>query len=154
RTTTFLKDFSLVLNASYIKSKVHLDSTQSLGQSNNRPLQGQAPFMVNAGIFYNNKDKRIQFNLLYNITGKRILYVGAQDYPDIYEMPRHSLDFNASYTFKKQVELSLGLTDLINQQYVLLQDGNSDRKLKRKQDQVFQSYKTGTQISLGVKYTF
>ena len=154
RTTTFLKDFSLVLNASYIKSKVHLDSTQALGQSNNRPLQGQAPFMVNAGIFYNNKDKRIQFNLLYNITGKRILYVGAQDYPDIYEMPRHSLDFNASYTFKKQVELSLGLTDLINQQYVLLQDGNSDRKLKRKQDQVFQSYKTGTQISLGVKYTF
>ena len=154
RATNFLKDFGVVANASYIFSRVHLDSTQAIGQSNNRPLQGQAPYVVNAGIFYNNKERGVQFNILYNVTGKRIVYVGAQNYPDIYELPRHTLDFNASYTFKKGVEVSFGAQDLVNQTSFLVQDGNDDGKIDRKNDQIFQHYKPGTQFSFGVKYTF
>lgn len=154
RATNFLKDFGVVANASYIFSRVHLDSTQAIGQSNNRPLQGQAPYVVNAGIFYNNKEKGIQFNIMYNVTGKRIVYVGAQNYPDIYELPRHTLDFNASYTFKKGVEISFGAQDLVNQKGILVQDGNDDGKIDKKNDQIFQQYKPGTQFSFGVKYTF
>lgn len=154
RANNFLKDFGIVANASYIRSRVHLDSAQALGQSNNRPLQGQAPYVVNAGIFYSNKNKGIQFNIMYNVTGKRIVYVGAQNYPDIYELPRHTLDFNASYTFKKGVEVSFGAQDLVNQKSILVQDGNDDGKIDKKNDQIFQQFKPGTQFSFGVKYTF
>lgn len=154
RVTNFLKDFGLVANASYIYSRVHLDSTQAIGQSNNRPLQGQAPYVVNAGIFYNNKEKGVQFNIMYNVTGKRIMYVGAQNYPDIYELPRHTLDFNASYLFKKGVEINFGAQDLVNQKSILVQDGNDDGKIDKKNDQLFQQYSPGTQFSFGVKYTF
>lgn len=154
RANNFLKDFGIVANASYIYSRVHLDSTQAIGQSNNRPLQGQAPYVVNAGIFYSNKEKGIQFNIMYNVTGKRIIYVGAQNYPDIYELPRHTLDFNASYLFKKGVEISFGAQDLVNQKSILVQDGNDDGKIDKKNDQIFQQYKPGTQFSFGVKYTF
>ncbi|HNE49514.1 MAG TPA: TonB-dependent receptor [Chitinophagales bacterium] len=154
RATNFLKDFGIVANASYIYSRVHLDSIQAIGQSNNRPLQGQSPYVVNAGIFYNNKDKRVQFNIMYNVIGKRIIYVGAQHYPDIYELPRHTLDFNISYLFKKGVEISFAAQDLINQKSILVQDGNNDGKIDKKNDQIFQQYKPGTQFSFGVKYTF
>lgn len=154
RATNFLKDFGLIANASYIKSNVKLDSVQAIGQSNNRPLQGQAPYVVNAGIFYTNKEKGVQFNIMYNITGKRIFYVGAQNYPDIYELPRSNLDFNISYLFKKQVEISFSAQDLINQKNILIQDGNNDGKINKKADQIFQQYKPGTQISFGLKYSF
>jgi TonB-dependent receptor len=150
---SFFQHFGLMANATYVYSKINLGK-ESVGQSNNRPLQGQAPYSINSGVFYENKELGLQVNLLYNVVGKRIVYVGTDDYPDIYEMPRHTLDFNASYRFKKGIELSLNLKDLVNQDVILIQDGNGDKKWNKKTDQVFQKYKPGQTISLGVKYTF
>jgi len=96
----------------------------------------------------------LQANLLYNVIGKRIAFVGTDDNPDIYEMPRHSLDFNIQYRFKKNVEISLAANDLVNQSVLFIQDGNRDKKWNRKTDQIFQQYKPGQTISLGVKYNF
>lgn len=150
---SFFQHFGVMANATYVFSRINLGK-EAVGQSNNRPLQGQAPYSINSGLFYENKDLGLQVNLLYNVVGKRIVYVGTDDYPDIYEMPRHTLDFNASYRFKKGIELSLNLKDLVNQDVVLLQDGNGDKKWNKKSDQIFQKYKPGQTISLGVKYTF
>jgi outer membrane receptor protein involved in Fe transport len=149
----FLNRWSVLFNAAYIKSKVKLGDI-AVGQSANRPLQGQAPYTVNTGIFYTDTDNRFQVNMMYNVTGKRIVFVGSEDYPDVYEMPRHQLDFNASYTFKKGIELSFNANDLINQETILLQDGNLNGKLERNKDQRLQEFRTGTQYTFGVKYTF
>lgn len=149
----FFKHFGLMANATYVYSRVNLGK-EAVGQSNNRPLQGQAPYSINSGIFFEDKDLGLQVNLLYNVVGKRIVYVGTDDNPDIYEMPRHSLDFNASYRFKKGIELNLNLKDLVNQDVIFIQDGNGDKKWNKKSDQIFQKYKPGQTISLGVKYTF
>jgi outer membrane receptor protein involved in Fe transport len=149
----FLNRWSVLFNAAYIKSVVSLGEI-AVGQSNKRPLQGQSPYTVNTGVFYTDTDHRYQFNLMYNVSGKRIVFVGSQEYPDVYELPRHILDFNASYTFKKGVELSFAASDLINMPFILTQDGNQDGKLERKKDQRLQEYKLGRQFSFGVKYTF
>ncbi|MCB0507450.1 MAG: TonB-dependent receptor [Bacteroidetes bacterium] len=149
----FFKHFGLMANASYIYSKVNLGD-EKIGQSNNRPLQGQSPFSVNAGIFFEDSELGLQANILYNVIGKRIVFVGTDDNPDIYEMPRHILDFNIQYRFKKNVELSFAAHDLINQSILLIQDGNRDKKWSRTNDQIFQQYKKGQTISLGIKYNF
>jgi outer membrane receptor protein involved in Fe transport len=149
----FFKHLGVLANISYIYSKVNLGS-EKIGQSNNRPLQGQSPFLANAGLFFEDKELGLQANLLYHIIGKRIAFVGTDDNPDIYEMPRHVLDFNFQYRFKKNVEISLAATDLINSSVLFIQDGNRDKKWNRKTDQVFQQYKLGQSISLGVKYNF
>ena len=149
----FFKHFGLLANASYIYSKVNLGK-ENVGQSDNRPLQGQSPYSVNAGIFFEDKELGLQANLLYNVIGKRIAFVGTDDNPDIYEMPRHTLDFNIQYRFKKNVELSLAANDLVNQSILFIQDGNRDKKWSRKNDQIFQQYKPGQTISLGIKYNF
>ena len=149
----FFKHFGLLANASYIYSKVNLGK-ENVGQSDNRPLQGQSPYSINAGIFFEDKELGLQANLLYNVIGKRIAFVGTDDNPDIYEMPRHTLDFNIQYRFKKNVELSLSANDLVNQDVLFLQDGNRDKKWNRKTDQIFQQYNPGQTISLGIKYNF
>jgi TonB-dependent receptor len=149
----FIKHLGVLVNASYIYSKVDLGK-ENVGQSNNRPLQGQSPYSINGGIFFEDKELGLQANLLYNVIGKRIAFVGTDDNPDIYEMPRHTLDFNLQYRFKKNVELSLSANDLVNQSILFIQDGNRDKKWDRKSDQIFQQYKPGQTISLGVKYNF
>jgi len=149
----FIRHLGLMANASYIYSKVNLGK-ENVGQSDNRPLQGQSPYSINAGIFFEDKELGLQANLLYNVIGKRIAFVGTDDNPDIYEMSRHVLDFNIQYRFKKNVEISLAANDLINQPILFLQDGNRDKKWNRKSDQVFQRYQPGQTISLGIKYNF
>ncbi|HEY1054678.1 MAG TPA: TonB-dependent receptor, partial [Emticicia sp.] len=87
----FIERVSVLFNATLLVSKVKLRDG-SVGQSDNRPLQGQSPYIVNTGINYNNQERDFQVNILYNVIGKRIFAVGFQGYPDLYEMPRNVLD--------------------------------------------------------------
>lgn len=152
-SNNFLKNTGVMLNATYLISNVFLGN-QIAGQSNNRPLQGQSPYVINSGIFYNNPDKNYQINLMYNVSGKKIMFVGAQDYPDIYEMPTHTLDLSVSYQFPKNVEISAGISDILQSKTLWLQDGNGDGKFDRKNDQMIQEYQSGSIINLGIKYNF
>jgi TonB-dependent receptor len=149
----FLQRTGVMFNASYIRSMVNLGEISN-GQSDNRPMQGQSPYLVNGGIFYHDKDHNYQINVLYNVYGKKIMFVGFDDYPDIYEMPRHSLDFSASYLFPKNVELSFGIADILNNKVQWIQDANGDGKFEANKDQQIQSYRPGQVVSVGVKYNF
>lgn len=147
----FLDDLTVLLNASYINSKISLGSIAT-GQSNNRPLQGQAPYIINAALFYNNLKSGWQVNALYNVLGKRIAYIGYDGYPDIYEMPRNVIDLTISKTLNKKLSLRANLSNLLNQQSLLLQDGNGDGKFDRKNDQVIADFKTGRLVGLTIAY--
>lgn len=149
----FLDGFSLLFNGSLIKSHVELGQEQ-LGQSNERPMQGQSPYIVNAGIFYQNEKHDFSINVLYNVIGERIFIIGFDVYPDIYQMPRNVLDINFSKKFKNNIELKLGFGDIINQDVLLLQDANGDGKFDRNNDQVIQRYKPGMTVSFGIGYKF
>ena len=41
-----------------------------------RPMQGQSPYLINAGFFYQHADSGWNAALLYNRIGKRIIGVG------------------------------------------------------------------------------
>jgi len=144
-----LDRINLVFNAAAIKSKIKLGDELAIGQSNERPLQGQAPYIVNTAIFYNDVERGLQINLLYNIVGKNIVFVGFQNYPDLYQMPRNVLDFTFSKRIGKIFTIKGGISDIINQPFLILQDGNQDGKFDRKNDQVIQKFKPGQVISLG-----
>ncbi|MBC6111208.1 TonB-dependent receptor domain-containing protein [Pedobacter fastidiosus] len=147
----FLNDLTLLINASYINSKVKLRDNTT-GQSDNRPMQGQSPYIVNAAVFYNNVKSKIQVNLLYNVAGKRIAYVGTVDVPDIYEMPKSVIDLVITKTFSNKISLKANFNDLLNQNTTLLQDGNGDGNFDRNTDQIFSQFKSGRQIGLTLSY--
>ncbi len=147
----FINKLSTVLNATFIHSKVKLGSIGS-GQSDNRPLQGQSPYIINAGLTYNDMDRKLQVNLLYNVIGKRIFAVGFDGYPDLYEMPRNVIDLTINKELNSKVSIKLGISDALNAAANILQDGNNDKKWNVKNDQIIQSYRPGRLAQVGISY--
>jgi TonB-dependent receptor len=150
----FVNNLNILFNATFIKSKV------TVGNLPERPLMGQSPYLINAGIYYNDNEKGLQVTMLYNVAGKRLFAVGAYTDTsspqlldeDIYEMPRNVLDFSVTKTFNEKFQMKLSISDILNQEYVLLQDGNRDDKFEKDKDQVIQSNRYGSLFSLGLTY--
>jgi TonB-dependent receptor len=150
---SFLGKMSLVFNGTFIYSRVKLDKSLAADQSDNRPLQGQSPYIINAGLNYNDTKRGLQLNLNYNVIGKRIFAVGnnfGAPYPDWYEMPRNVIDFNFSKQVSKLLMIKGGVTDLLNQDNYILQNGNQNNIFNKSEDQVIQSFQPGRVISLGL----
>ena len=69
-------------------------------------MQGQSPYLINTGIFYNNAAHGWNASVLYNRIGKRIIGVGnrygtnadgtSRNIPNSYEMPRNTLDLSVA----------------------------------------------------------
>lgn len=142
---------SLLFNTALIRSRVSLGD-RGVGQSDNRPLQGQSPYIVNVGINYNDTKKDFQLNILYNVIGRRIIAVGFEAYPDLYEMPRNILDVTFSKGLGQRWTLKGGIQDILNQPWRIMQDSNKDNKFESDKDFFVQKYRTGQLVSLGFSY--
>ncbi len=147
----FLENLSIVSNASVIRSRVDLGNTDIKEKS--RPMQGQSPYVINAGLYYNNPDTRWQITLLYNVIGKRIFLVGNNNTPTIYEMPRNVMDLTITKGITNRFLVKIGVQDLFNQQYKLMYDSNFDSKITSV-DGFFQKNRRGQYITAGISYTF
>ncbi|MDR0537021.1 MAG: TonB-dependent receptor [Tannerellaceae bacterium] len=149
---------SLTFNGALISSHVMFDAGST---EHDRPMQGQSPYLVNAGVFY--QHNAVSAGLMYNIIGKRIVGIGRTDsshggsidnnIPDMYEMPRHVIDFNFSYKLGKNIELSAGIRDILAapmtyKQFPVFADANG-RLLKR--EQTTKEYKPGQNLALSIK---
>ena len=118
-----LRNFNFNFNGSYIISDekysedelklrtLGLREGETLGDS--RPLQGQSPFLINAGIDYNHTEKGIRGGLYYNVQGKTLEVVGDGFYPDVYTMPFHSLNFNLIKQFENNTSLTLKVSNIL-----------------------------------------
>jgi TonB-dependent receptor len=144
-----IRNLGIVANAAYISSRVELDPNN---KNDYRPMMGQSPWIVNAGIYYQNDSSKFQVNINYNVIGPRIVIVGVPGIQEVYEMPRHQLDISIVKTVgkSKNIDLRLGVTDLLNQETLLLQDANNDGKLDRKIDQRMQYFQRGSLYSCGI----
>ena len=121
---SMLENWRINFNGSYIISdekysedelklrRLGLREGQTLGTS--RPLQGQSPYLINAGVEYNNQEKGFQGGLFYNVQGKTLQVVGNGFYPDVYTMPFNSLNFNVIKQLKKNRTLTFKVTNLLN----------------------------------------
>lgn len=156
-----MKNFSLSFNGSLIKSQV----TFPKGSHDlNRPMQGQSPYLINTGLFYQNPDWGLGGALLYNRIGKRIIGVGhntgtseagdVRNIPNSYEMPRNSLDLSFCKKFGKW-ELKASIRDILAERVLFKQfeeviiDGS-----KRTVEEVTRSFKPGRTYSLSINYKF
>ena len=116
--TVGLPHFTLVFNGSYIYSRVLFPAGSF---ERNRSMQGQSPYTLNTGFYYDAPDQRWRASALFNRSGKRIVTVGVvnasilEDIPDTYEMPRNLVDLSFSYRFSEKVECSLEVKDLLNE---------------------------------------
>ena len=147
-----LPDFSVSVNAAWIKSRVHFDesSTQS-----NRPMQGQSPYLVNAGVFYQKRGWNAA--VLFNRIGKRIVGVGRSmgtgestvSIPDSYEMPRDVIDISLSKQIGGHLEIKAAVRDLLAEKvrYLQFQDTDSGEV-----EQTVRQYRPGRNVSVSISW--
>jgi outer membrane receptor for ferrienterochelin and colicin len=150
---TFFNNLSLVANASLIKSRIHI--TNSINQVENRPLQGQSNYVINAGLYYQDDNSGITASITYNVFGPRIFLVGSKDYASWGELPRNTIDMAIIYPVSKRVSLTFAAQDLLNQPVQLVQDVNQDGKFDRQgtKDLNIQKFTRGRYFNLGVRFT-
>ncbi|MGB3870850.1 MAG: TonB-dependent receptor [Flavobacteriales bacterium] len=150
--TGVLSRVGVLLNGTLIKSSVTLGS-QAVGQDNERPMMGQSPYVVNAGLFYADSASNFQCNIVYNTFGKRLYAVGSFGTPDIFEMPNGALDVTLGKDLGKHFNLKVGIQNILNTRTLLQQDSNSDGKVGGADEEIM-SFRRGAYFSGGLSYTF
>lgn len=146
-----LNNTSIVFNAAYIFSSIEFNNDGSLTEKTNRPMQGQSPYIVNAGLYYQDDDNGLQANIQYNVFGKRIALVGLPGAPTWWEMPRHMLDMTIAKKISDRTELRLGISDLLNAKFLVKEDANLDNNVSdEKTNRVVRSTRNGQYITISV----
>jgi len=130
-------------NYAWIDSQITLaDKNSDIQTSNQRPLQGQSPYVLNFQLGFDDDERDIHTALLYNVFGKRIVDVGVNGAPDIYEQPRPSLDFVYSQGFGNWT-LKAKLKNILDPDIELTQGKETTRITH-----------IGRELSLAVQYDF
>ncbi len=155
-----LRNFSWSFNGALIKSKVLFDKGSS---DEDRPMQGQSPYLINTGIFYNQPNWDLNIAVLYNRIGKRIIGVGrtvgsngeqTTKIPNSYEMPRDAIDFSISKKFGS-LEVKAGIRDILAQRVNFKQFGSTIKAGEKVDyEEVTRSYKPGRNYQVSLSYTF
>ncbi|MEO5776242.1 MAG: TonB-dependent receptor [Flavobacterium sp.] len=131
--TTFFDDLTLFSNIAIIKSRVDVSNSNNANPQNNRPLQGQSPYVLNAGLQYLNKDNGWIVSANINRVGNRIAIGSSEIEPAIWEKARTFLDFQIAKTFyKNALELKLNIQNVLAQDLIFYQN-------KKSQDEQHQS---------------
>ena len=140
----FLDKLALVCNASLIHSRVDLGVVGS--QERIRTLQGQSPYVINGGLYFNDEKKNLSITAMYNVFGKRIFMVGDALFPTIYEMPRHVIDLSLSKKITSRITLRMAANDLLNYRNRFIQDSNRDGKISDR-DELITTFRRGSYFS-------
>jgi outer membrane receptor protein involved in Fe transport len=117
-----LSPWRLWSNATLTRTRITLADDQVGSQTSaERPLQGQAPYVVNLGSTWAPTGGPSEVTLLYNLVGRRISEVGFDTLPDTYRQPMHLIDLSASRRLRADLALKLGAQNLLNRKVVLKQ---------------------------------
>ena len=150
-----LKNLSVFGNYTYLNSQVVFKDLSSSNKEvkANRPLQGQSPYLINAGIQFTSSD--VNVSLLYNRIGERLALVGNEEFPSVFERPRNQLDFQISKKlFASKGEIKLNVADILNNAFYFYENLNEKTAYNADTDRMFNSYKPGSTITLGFTYDF
>lgn len=99
RLTERLNAFTVFTNATVMRSDIQLDATQASVTRDDRPMIGQAPYVVNAGLTWSPGSGTTSATLLFNRVGERITDAGEIPLPDVKELPRNVVDVSLRFPF-------------------------------------------------------
>lgn len=156
----FFRDLSVIANATFIKSRVRKTYDDELADieqgvpggvvsSIDRPLQGQAPYIVNAGLYYDNAGSGTRVSLIYNVVGTRIYaasvpYIQSQhgDGGPLYrggllELPRHLVDLSFTQRIISSLQMKLSVQNLLDKPVEMAEDYNFTNKYEPEKLETF-----------------
>ncbi|TCO30955.1 TonB-dependent receptor [Pedobacter psychrotolerans] len=154
--TDFLKKTTFYTNLSIMRSKVEINNSGINLLRTDRPMVGQAPYIINAGLQHSFLNDKLNFNALYNKVGRRLIVAGGVFFPEIWDVPRDVIDLQlALKVLKNKGELKFNAGDILNQRLTQYYDRDLNDKYNfGSTDETISSYKPGGNYSLSFSYTF
>ncbi|MEJ2883069.1 TonB-dependent receptor [Pedobacter sp. GR22-6] len=153
--TDFLKKTTFYTNVSVIKSNVETNNTGLNLLDTKRPMVGQAPYIINAGLQHSFLGDKLNFNALYNRIGRKLNVAGGVLFPAIWEAPRNVVDLQlALKVIKNKGELKFNAGDILNNRITQYYDRDLNKNYERSKDETISSYKPGGNYSLSFSYNF
>lgn len=155
-----VEKFSFSGNFTYAYSQIDMSASEREARerfaregqeiTGKRPMAGQAPYIVNAGISYDDNEKNFNAGVYYNVKGRTLEVVGGSVFPDVYTEMFHSLNFTARKAFGEggRSAVSFKVKNILND------DRESFYVAYDAQDQIFSRLSPGVQFSLGYTYKF
>ena len=126
KDVAFLQNTTVYSNLSLVKSVVSfLDNSSAYV----RPLQGQSPYIINAGIIHENYTTGWSYSVALNRSGERLAFVGANPIKapyraDVYEQPRTVIDLQIAKNIGKfNIKATWG--DVLHQDLKFTQEGTA-----------------------------
>lgn len=142
--TSYLDNFYFGGNLAYMASTITLsDSIVNLYglTTREREMQGQSPYVLNLQLGYENEGRIV--TLLYNSIGERIVSLGTEGDPDIYEQPFHQLDLVYSEELSASTMLQFKIQNILDDSVDWTQEGY-----------VIRTHKKGMDITAKLEYKF
>ncbi len=147
RFTRLLENLSFQGNFAWIDSEVTVSRSGIFQPTNlKRPLEGQAPYVLNLGLNYANLGSW-EAGVFFNRFGERLSAAGGSGLPDIYEKPRNGLDAVLSFPLHQGVRVKVKGVNLLDAEYLFEQSANGIARVQR-------SYFAGRTISVGFSWDF
>ena len=155
-----LEKLKINVNASYIESSLTMfedEYTRRVNAArdgevveNERELQGQSPYLINAGLNYNDTEIGLQTGLFFNVQGKTLEVVGTGIVPDVYTVPFNSLNFtlNKKIGAEKKSTIDIKISNILDSQRKSVYESFNAA------EQVFTQLNPGTEFSIGYSYSF
>lgn len=111
--TSYTEDLTLTVNYTRIWSEVEV--VENLTKDTFlRPLQGQAPWLVNLNLMYSNPNTGTSVNVLFNKIGRRLDKVGGYgEVTNVYLEPRDRLDFVVTQDFLTRCKAKLAVKNIL-----------------------------------------
>jgi outer membrane receptor protein involved in Fe transport len=111
-------------NVTLMRSQIRIGEQQGISQTNpNRPMVGQAPYVINGGITWTSESDRTSATLLYNRVGRRIFAAGPAPLPDLYDEARNVVDASLRVGLTRLVSLRIDARNLADARYAITQGG-------------------------------
>lgn len=136
-------------NYALIRSRVTLNSATATDSV--RPLQGQSPYVINAGIQYQNEESGTTVSAAFNQVGDRIFIVGSSQEPSVWEKGRAVLDLSFSQEVNKKLSLKLTARDLLAPDLIFYNDIDANQTWSAGDDQMWRT-NFGPTVTFGLTY--
>jgi hypothetical protein len=139
--TSALQPYSMFTNVTLMHSTIDVGSGASANTNADRPMMGQAPWVVNVGLARTGASAGSSATLLYSAVGPRIHSAGTIPFPDVIEQPRHMVDLSVRLPVGERWSWKMDLRNLLDAPYRLTQ-GPVTRE----------TYHTGRALALGFSW--
>jgi outer membrane receptor protein involved in Fe transport len=155
-----MENWSVNGNVTFVQSEIEMTDVEFQARlrqkragetiENTREMAGQAPYVVNLGLTYNDIETGLSAGLFYNVKGETLEVISSGLYPDVYFRPFNSLNFSINKRLGKEKNSAIDfkVSNILNN------DLERVYTSFEAEDQIFSKFSPGVSFSLGFSHNF